>query len=97
MLFPAVCVDELTVRLGKVVEGLADVQTYAGLTKAAVGPFGDVLCKVLNVITCFGITVSYLIFVSDTAISILPKATAATFTTAKMITMTTPLWLALSW
>jgi hypothetical protein len=39
---------------GKLVEGQADVQTYAGLTKAAVGPFGDVLCRVLNVITCFG-------------------------------------------
>ena len=62
-----------------------------------VGPFGDALCKVLNVITCFGITVSYLIFVSDTAVSMLPKATAANFTTTKMISMTTPLWLGLAW
>ena len=73
------------------------MQTYAGLTKAAIGPAGDVLCKVLNVVTCFGITVSYLIFVSDTLISILPRATAANFATTKMLTMTTPLWLGLSW
>ena len=82
---------------GKVVSGQADVQTYAGLTGAALGPAGDTLCKVLNVITCFGISVGYMIFVSDTAISMLPAAKQVGFTTAKMIINTLPLWVGLAW
>ena len=77
--------------------GQGDVQTYAKLTKAAVGDAGDVLCKVLNVVTCFGISISYILFVSDTLISMLPAATAATFTTARMVNYSTALWVALSW
>jgi proton-coupled amino acid transporter len=81
----------------KVVNGQEDVQTYAGLTGAALGPAGDVLCKALNVVTCFGISVGYMIFVSETMISMLPAATAASYTTAKMIIASLPLWVALSW
>ena len=33
-------------------------------------------CKVLNVVTCFGITVGYLIFIASTAQSMLPAAMA---------------------
>ena len=81
----------------KVVSGYEQVQTYAGLTGAALGPAGDVLCKALNVITCFGISVGYIIFVSDTLISMLPAATQLTFSTARMIITSLPLWVALSW
>ena len=80
-----------------VVSGYEEVQTYAGLTGAALGPAGDVLCKALNVITCFGISVGYIIFVSDTLISMLPAATQLTFSTARMIITSLPLWVALSW
>ena len=80
-----------------VVSGYEEVQTYAGLTGAALGPAGDVLCKALNVITCFGISVGYIIFVSDTLISMLPAATQLTFSTARMIVTSLPLWIALSW
>ncbi|EEH52637.1 amino Acid/Auxin permease family [Micromonas pusilla CCMP1545] len=74
----------------------AAVATYAGLTKEAVGPVGDVVCKALNVITCFGISVGYMIFVSDTVISMLPAQHAASFTTASMIARTLPAWLGLA-
>ena len=81
----------------KVVSGYEQVQTYAGLTGAALGPAGDVLCKALNVITCFGISVGYIIFVSDTLISMLPAETQLSFSTARMIITSLPLWVALSW
>lgn len=81
----------------KIVNGQEDVQTYAGLTGAALGPSGDILCKALNVITCFGISVGYMIFVSETMISMLPAATQLSYTTAKMIITSLPLWIALSW
>ena len=81
----------------KVVSGYEQVQTYAGLTGAALGPAGDVLCKALNVITCLGISVGYIIFVSDTLISVLPAETQLSFSTARMIITSLPLWVALSW
>jgi proton-coupled amino acid transporter len=73
------------------------VQTYAGLTGAALGPAGDILCKVLNVVTCFGITVGYLIFIASTAQSMLPAAMAATTTTAQLVGFVTPPMLGLAW
>jgi proton-coupled amino acid transporter len=48
------------------------------------------------VITCFGISVGYMIFVSDTVISMLPAQHAASFTTASMIARTLPAWLGLA-
>jgi proton-coupled amino acid transporter len=81
----------------KVVPDRAAVQTYAGLTGAALGPSGDALCKVLNVVTCFGISVGYIIFVADTLISMLPAAKQAAFSTARMIVLSAPLWVALAW
>ena len=79
-----------------VVSGYEEVQTYAGLTGAALGPAGDVLCKALNVIT-LRISVGYIISHSDTLISMLPAATQLTFSTARMIITSLPLWVALSW
>ena len=79
------------------VSGYEEVQTYAGLTGAALGPAGDVLCKALNVITCFGISVRVHHLRLDTLISMLPAATQLTFSTARMIITSLPLWVALSW
>ena len=87
--------QETLIAAGKATQ--AEVQTYAGLTQKAIGPAGDVICRVLNVITCFGITVGYMIFVADTCISMLPAAQAATYTTAKMLTYNLPVWLFMAW
>lgn len=75
----------------------SDVSTYAGLTKVALGAFGENLNKTLNVVTCFGITVSYLLFISETAVAMLPSATAATITKVQAVSAVTPLILGLSW
>jgi proton-coupled amino acid transporter len=75
----------------------SDVSTYAGLTKVALGSFGENLNKTLNVVTCFGITVSYLLFISETAVAMFPAATAATITKVQAVSAITPLVLGLSW
>jgi len=75
----------------------SDVSTYAGLTKVALGAFGENLNKTLNVVTCFGITVSYLLFISETAVAMFPAATAATITKVQAVSAITPLVLGLSW
>ena len=75
----------------------SDVSTYAGLTKVALGAFGENLNKTLNVVTCFGITVSYLLFICETAVAMLPSATAATITRVQAVSAVTPLILGLSW
>ena len=87
--------QETLINAGKATQ--EEVQTYAGLTAKAIGPIGDVICRVLNVVTCFGITVGYMIFVADTCISMLPAAKAATYTTAKMLTYNLPVWLFMAW
>jgi proton-coupled amino acid transporter len=74
-----------------------EVSTYAGLTKVALGTFGENLNKTLNVVTCFGITVSYMLFISETAVAMLPAATAATVTKITAVSAITPLVLGLSW
>jgi proton-coupled amino acid transporter len=87
--------QETLINAGKATQ--EEVQTYAGLTAKAIGPAGDVICRVLNVVTCFGITVGYMIFVADTCISMLPADQAATYTTAKMLTYNLPVWLFMAW
>ena len=87
--------QETLINAGKATQ--EEVQTYAGLTAKAIGPIGDVICRVLNVVTCFGITVGYMIFVADTCISMLPADQAATYTTAKMLTYNLPVWLFMAW
>ena len=80
-----------------VVSGYEEVQTYAGLTGAALGPAGDVLCKALNVITCFGILRGVHHLRLGHAHPMFPAATQLTFSTARMIITSLPLWVALSW
>ena len=79
-----------------------DVSTYAGLTKLAMGNAGDVLCRVMNVVTCFGITVSYLIFIAETCKVVVPAMIGpglfgAAPTTAAMLQLVAPPMLLLSW
>jgi len=79
-----------------------DVSTYAGLTKLAMGNAGDVLCRVMNVVTCFGITVSYLIFIAETCKVVVPAMIGpglfgAAPTTAAMLQLIAPPMLLLSW
>ena len=79
----------------------SDVATYAGLTKAAIGDVGDVACRVMNVVTCFGITVSYLIFIAETMKVVVPALGVSAFgaapTTASMLTLIGPFMIGLSW
>jgi proton-coupled amino acid transporter len=79
-----------------------EVSTYAGLTKLARGTAGDVLCRVMNVITCFGITVSYLIFIAETCKVVVPAMIGpamfgAAPTTTAMLQLIAPSFLLLSW
>ena len=79
----------------------AEVATYAGLTERAMGAVGDATCRVMNVVTCFGITVSYLIFIAETMKVVVPAlgmtAHGATPTTAAMLSVIGPLMIGLSW
>jgi len=79
----------------------SEVATYAGLTNAAMGRAGDAACRVMNVLTCFGITVSYLIFIAETMKVVVPALGVSAFgaspTTATMLTLVGPLMIALSW
>jgi proton-coupled amino acid transporter len=80
----------------------ADVATYAGLTKQAMGSVGDVVCRVMNVVTCFGITISYLIFIAETCKVVVPALVGAgpfgaAPTTASMLQLIAPAMIGLSW
>lgn len=75
-----------------------EVATYAGLTERAMGAVGDTTCRVMNVVTCFGITVSYLIFIAETLKVVAPTfGYVGTPTTAAMLTLVGPLMIGLSW
>ena len=75
-----------------------EVATYAGLTERAMGAVGDTTCRVMNVVTCFGITVSYLIFIAETLKVVAPTfGYVGTPTTAAMLTLVGPLIIGLSW
>ena len=81
---------------------VGEVSTYAGLTKVAMGASGDILCRVMNVLTCFGITVSYLIFIAETCKFVVPSLVGAGVFGAKpstvaMLKLVTPAMLLLSW
>ena len=75
-----------------------EVATYAGLTERAMGAVGDTTCRVMNVVTCFGITVSYLIFIAETLKVVAPTfGYVGTPTTTAMLTLVGPLMIGLSW
>ena len=77
----------------------AEVATYAGLTKTAFGPIGDVACRVMNVLTCFGITVSYLVFIAKTLQVLMPALGVSAFgvapTLVSMLNVVGPFMIAL--
>lgn len=80
---------------------VSEVVTYAGLTNAAMGRAGDAACRVMNVLMCFGIMVSYLIFIVEMMKVVVFVFGVSVFgvlsTTASMFAFVGSFMIALSW